>query len=98
MEVDFADSSLDRVEIDPRASAGHGQSIDRAYRKLMQAIRMAEDIRDLTAVRSLRLERLKGRRSHQWSMRLNKQWRLIVEFRGSGTNTLVSVIEIVDYH
>ena len=59
---------------------------------------MAEDIRDLTAVRSLRLERLKGRRIQQWSMRLNKQWRLIVEFRGSGTNTLVSVIEIVDYH
>lgn len=98
MEVEFGDDDLDRLETDPRATAGHGQNIDRAFRKVIQAIRNADDTRDLLAVRALRLERLKGKRDHQWSMRLNNQWRLIVEFRGSGTSAHVRVVEIVDYH
>jgi toxin HigB-1 len=98
MEVDFADDDLDRLETDPRTSAGRGQNVDRGFRKVMQAIRAAADTRDLHAVRALRLERLKGKRDHQWSLRLNKQWRLIVEFRGSGSNARVLVIEIEDYH
>jgi len=98
MEPDFADDDLDRLETDPRASAGHGQNVDRAFRKVMQAIRMAFDMRDLRATRSLNLERLKGKRNHQWSLRLNKQWRLIVEFQGSGAHARVLVIAIEDYH
>lgn len=98
MEVDFADDDLDRLETDARATAGHGQPVDRAFRKVVQAIRNADDTRDLLAVRALRLERLKGKRDHQWSMRLNNQWRLIVEFQGSGPNARVRVIEVVDYH
>jgi toxin HigB-1 len=41
---------------------------------------------------------LKGNRSSQHSMRLNKQWRLIVEFEGVAPNKLVAVISIEDYH
>lgn len=98
MEVDFADDDLDRLETDPKASARHGQSVDRSFRKVIQAIRMATNVRDLYAMRALRIERLKGKRSHQWSLRLNDQWRLIVEFRGSGSDSRVMIIEITDYH
>ena len=98
MEVDFADEDLDRLETDPRATARHGQNVDRAYRKALQAIRAAADSRDLYAIRGLRLERLKGKRSHQCSMRLNDQWRLIVEFVGADARMSVRVVEIVDYH
>ena len=31
-------------------------------------------------------------------MRLNKQWRLILEFEGQGTDKAVVVVEITDYH
>jgi len=31
-------------------------------------------------------------------MRLNKQWRLIIEFEGVVPNKLVAVISIEDYH
>ena len=98
MKVIFAAFDLDHLETELRESAGHGQNVDRAFRKVMQAIRMAVDIRDLAAIRALRLERLKGKRRHQWSLRLNDQWRLIIEFEGGGPDTVVSVIEIVDYH
>jgi len=40
------------------------------------------------------LERLSGRRKHQWSIRINKQWRVCFEWKaGDAWN-----VEIVDYH
>lgn len=73
-------------------------AVDRGYRKVLQAIRAAADERDLFALRGLRFEKLKGKRQHQHSMRLNDQWRLIVEIRGQGANKKIGIVGIEDYH
>lgn len=98
MEVVFADGDLDRLEADARFTAGFGQPVVRGYRKAMQAIRAAADERDLYALKGLRLEKLKGDRAHQHSLRINAQWRLVVEFAGEGSTKKVRVVQIVDYH
>lgn len=98
MEADFDPDDLDRLETDPSFTGGHGPEVVRGFRKAMQAIRAAHDERDLYASRGLRLERLQGKRSHQHSLRINRQWRLIVEFRGKGTAKRVAIIGIEDYH
>lgn len=41
-----------------------------------------------------RLERLRGERKGQWSIRINQQWRLCFEWRGNDAFT----VEILDYH
>jgi proteic killer suppression protein len=46
----------------------------------MQTIRAAPDERVFYQLKSLHFEELLGNRSHQHSMRLNDQWRLIIEF------------------
>lgn len=98
MEADFDSDDLDRVETDASFTAGLGPEIVRGFRKVMQAIRAAQDERDLYGSRGLRFEQLKGKRTHQHSLRINKQWRLIVELRGTGTQKRVAVIGIEDYH
>jgi proteic killer suppression protein len=45
----------------------------------MQYIRAASDERDFYALKSLHYEKLHGKRSHQRSMRLNDQFRLILQ-------------------
>jgi proteic killer suppression protein len=70
----------------------------KAFRKRMQTIRAARDERDFYALQSLRFEKLKGARSHQHSMRLNDQWRLILEFEGKGEKKTLVVVGIEDYH
>jgi proteic killer suppression protein len=40
----------------------------------------------------------RGDRKGQHSMRLNDQWRLIMEIRGAAKNKVVHIVEIVDYH
>jgi toxin HigB-1 len=41
---------------------------------------------------------LEGKRAHQRSMRVTKQWRLIVELTGEAPKKVVRVIGIEDYH
>jgi len=98
MDVQFDDERLDRLETDPDFTAGFDGAIVSLFRKRMQLIRNAPDERDFYALKSLHFEKLKGDRKHQYSMRLNKQWRLILEFRGSGSGKKVAVIAIEDYH
>lgn len=98
MEVEFDDDDLDRLETDAHFTAGHGAEVVRAYRKRIQQIRAFRDERDFYAVRSLNFEKLKGNREGQYSVRLNKQWRLILEFRGSHPCKVVGILEVVDYH
>jgi toxin HigB-1 len=98
MEVEFADEQLDRLEIDPKFTAGFGKEAVRGFRKVMQVIRAAVDERDLYQLRSLHFEKLKGDRSHQRSVRINKQWRLILEIVGEPPQKTVRVAAIEDYH
>jgi proteic killer suppression protein len=65
----------------------------------MAAIRAAVDERDLYAMKSLFYKKLKGERSQQKSMRLNDQWRLVVEVeidREGATTIVIRAVE--DYH
>lgn len=98
MDVAFEDDSLDRLETDAAYDAGFSNAIVKAYRKRMQQIRAAQDERTFYAYRSLHFEKLRGRRDGQYSMRLNDQWRLVLELRGEAPRKTVHVIEIVDYH
>jgi toxin HigB-1 len=98
MRVEFEDSDLDRLETDASFTMGHSAAIVRAYRLRMQTLRSAKDERDLYAFKSLRFEKLKGQRQHQRSIRLNDQFRLILELHGSGAERCVLVVAIEDYH
>ena len=98
MQVEFDDDDLDRLETDAQYTAGHSQEVVRAYRKRMQQIRAFRDERDFLSVRSLNFEKLKGSREGQHSIRLNLQWRLILEIRGDHPCKVIGIIEIVDYH
>ena len=98
MDVEFDNDDLDRLETDAQFSAGLSNEIVRAFRMRMQQIRAAVDARDFYASKAMHFEKLKGDRSGQYSIRLNKQWRLILELRGEHPCKIVGIVEIVDYH
>jgi proteic killer suppression protein len=95
MHVEFADERLARLEIDPAYTGGFSAEIVSAYRKRLWFIRQAMDERDLYQMKGQRFEKLKGSRAHQRSMRLNKQWRLILAIVAGTPERTVRVIGIV---
>ena len=98
MDVTFADDKCRVLRDDPNAKTKFGPNVVRAYRKVMNIIASARDERDIRAMKSLRFEALEGDRSHQHSLRLNDQWRLIVEIVKGKPRNAIRVIEIEDYH
>ena len=64
-----------------------------AQRKLRQ-IHQAEQLRDLAPPPGNRLERLKGDRAGQHSVRINDQWGICFVWKNGGAGA----VEIVDYH
>ena len=86
LEVVFRDRGLHVLATDKNARSGYPQAVEKKYRLRIQQIATAQDERDFYAHTSLHFEKLKGDRSHQYSMRINDQWRLIVEFEGDAPN------------
>lgn len=99
MRIIFGDDRLRKLAEDASYSPKRwGPEVLRAYRKKIQVLRSAVDERDLYAMRSLRLERLAGDRAGTSSIRLNQQFRLILQFQTESDGRVVIVIEMVDYH
>lgn len=98
MLVDHRDDDLDQLERNPRFNARLTQGTVKGYRKVMQWVRDAHDERDLRQYKSLHFEKLKGDRSHQHSMAVTDQYRLIVELVDMPKGRTVVIVEITDYH
>lgn len=68
--------------------------IQRTARRKLIYLDDAEDLQDLKAPPGSRLEKLKGDRAGQYSIRINDQWRICFEW----TENKAKNVEIVDYH
>lgn len=75
-----------------RVAAFQGFSNQAARRLTLLA--NAETLRDLAALQSNRLEVLRGDRSGQHSIRINRQWRICFRWTDDGACD----VEITDYH
>jgi proteic killer suppression protein len=98
VEVTYADPRLDALEQGEQGKCKLDKSVVRAFRKLMRYIYDAVDERDLYAYPGKHCEKLKGDRSHQYSMRIDSQWRLVFEIRKGNPKNTIHVIAIEDYH
>ena len=72
------------------------QGFARAAWRRLEILEAARDLEDLARLRGNRLEALKGDRKGQYSIRINKQWRIC--FKWSAGAPGPSEVEIVDYH
>lgn len=98
MQIEFGDGELEKLATDAAYAGKWAPEIIKAYRRQVQAIVAAKDERDLRYRGGNHFERLKGDRSHQHSMRLNDQWRLILEITTGERGKTVRLVEITDYH
>jgi proteic killer suppression protein len=99
MNLEFADEDLRRLFEDPDFVVPRfGPDVIKAYRKKVGFLVAATSELDLRAYKALRFEKLLGDRAGQHSIRLNDQWRLILQLDRDSQGKLLVLIEIVDYH
>ena len=93
MILSFKCKDTERIWNGRRSSKFPTDIQDRALRKLRQ-LDASQALEDLRNPPGNRLEALKGRRTGQFSLRINDQWRICFRWRqGDAVD-----VEIVDYH
>lgn len=93
MIVSFGDGETEKIWNGERSRRLPFDIQAGALRKL-RLINAARQIDDLVVPPGNRLERLKGERSGQWSIRINDQWRIVFHWSEGGAED----VAIVDYH
>jgi len=69
-------------------------NIEAVARRKLRQLDIASRLSDLKVPPGNRLEALKGKRSGQYSIRVNDQWRVCFQWTAAGA----ADVEIVDYH
>lgn len=89
----FADRETERLFRGRKSRAVPAQVRERALAKLL-VLDAATDVEELRVPPGNRLERLRGERAGQWSIRINQQYRVCFSFEGGDAYD----VEVVDYH
>lgn len=98
MDVDHEDPDLERLEKDPAFNMGFAENIVKGYRKVMGVLRAVKHERELANWRSLNFKRMKGKRQDEWSVRINDQWRLILDVEQGPEGSKLITKKIEDPH
>ena len=70
------------------------KNIQRLAARKLEMIAAASELKSLRIPPSNRLEKLKGDRTGQYSIRINDQWRICFKWKAGDVHD----VEIVDYH
>jgi len=89
----FADRQTERLFRGRRSRAVPAEVRERALAKLV-AINVATNVEELRIPPGNRLEKLRGDREGQWSIRINQQYRVCFLFEGGDAYE----VEVTDYH
>ncbi|MDC4232579.1 type II toxin-antitoxin system RelE/ParE family toxin [Actinomyces sp. B33] len=73
---------------------GVDRKVQRAALRKLEVIHAAHDVEDLRIPPGNRLERLRGDRRGQYSIRVNDRWRICFIWTEGGAED----VELVDYH
>jgi len=84
----------DTARLFQRESVRRFRAIERPALRKLDLLDAAPDLQTLGTLPGNRLERLKGDRKGQFSIRINDQWRICFEWREGHAYA----VEIVDYH
>lgn len=98
MQLEYLSANYYLLETDAATNLNFPPEIVRVFRMRIQFLRSAEDERDIRAMKSWRYEKLKGKREHERSIRLNDQYRLIFEIVIDDKTRCIRIVGIEDYH
>lgn len=94
MIISFADNETRKI-FESEISRKFPPEIQRTARRKLLWLNDAVDLRDLLSPPGNRLEKLKGNRAGQYSIRINDQWRICFIWTDEAE---AREVEIVDYH
>jgi proteic killer suppression protein len=98
MELEFEDSELEDLAFNERYAGKFSPALVKMVRRCLNYLIQAPDRRAIYSYPGYHTEKLKGKLQGLYSLRLNKQYRLIIKFVSEGKAEIIRVLRIEDYH
>ena len=100
MHFHFKKRRLERLYYEDKGAQDYPAQVVQSFFDVMAIIQAAPDERDLYAFKSLHFERLKGKRGRRGerSIRLNREYRLIVSIERDAAGRYVLIIDIEKHY
>lgn len=98
MKVRFGDDRLALVETNQAHRLKLPVQVVQVARRRIRFLREAQDERDLYGMVSLHYEKLTGEREGQRSIRLNNQWRIVLEIDRDCQPLEIVILEISNHY
>jgi toxin HigB-1 len=98
MEIEYRDKRLALIPTERAVETRLPVSVIKSLREKLIVIFAAPDERTLRNLKSLHYEQLKGDRKSQKSIRLNDQFRLLLEVDDSRNPPKAILLGVEDYH
>jgi toxin HigB-1 len=98
MRLLFASKKLEQLYLHGKGAQKIPLAVYQSFLGVVDTLRVIPDERSLYTFPGLRMEKLRGERSGQHSLRLNDQYRLCFEIIKDPEGNILCLIEIVDYH
>ena len=77
MRVRFADKKLEQLYLEDKGSEQYPEQVVNAFLRAIQFFMSIDNETQLYQLKGLHVEKLSGKRKGQYSLRLNKQFRLV---------------------
>lgn len=100
MNFRFKSKKLEALYTEEKDAHKYPQEVVDSFFEVMAILEAISNERELYSFKSLRFEKLKGKRGRkgQYSLRLNRQWRLIITLEKDINGKYICIIDIEDYH
>lgn len=98
MEYRFKSKKVEALFTSRKGANRYPEGVVSSFFRVMTTIAAATSVQDFVALKSRKFEKLYGNREGQYSMRLNDQYRLILEIQEDAQGVYLLIVEIVDYH
>lgn len=98
MNLTFKNDWLEQLALGIPVKTRFSAEIIQRYRERIQTIIDAVDERDLRMIRGANFEKLKNELKGQYSMRLNKQFRIVFEIHPGMAGNTIHITDLADYH
>jgi proteic killer suppression protein len=98
LHFEFKTKRLELLYYEEKGAHKYPPEVVDAFFEKMSIIAAAADLRDLYKLKSLHFEKLKGARSDERSIRLNKQYRLTLQVKKDQQGNWLLILDIEDYH
>lgn len=100
MRFEFANKKIQELYTKEKGAKKFPSAVVDRFFEVVAAIEAADSEQDLRNLKSLRYKKLQGQRGNdgERSIRLNRQFRLIVTVKADDDGRLLIIINIEDYH